>query len=99
MEWFSNFIVGGREYVWWFSPHSNVVLFSVVIRFYVVGENTQERRSFYTLVLPSLNRFVSMIILAVYSRCRGDYTGRRINYYSRSPLSEPEFYRFGVLPS
>jgi len=42
-----------------------------------VGENTQGRDRLLTLVLPSLNRLMCLIVLSVLLTCRGDSQERR----------------------
>jgi len=43
---------------------------------------------------PQLVLFLTIVLFLVFS-CRGDYTGEEIKIYSRSPLSEPEYFMSG----
>ena len=62
--------------VWWFSPLFDCVSFIVLFESVSCRGDSQERRcNLSTLILPSLNRNVFVVLRVVISRCRGDYTG------------------------
>jgi len=82
------------NYVWWFSPHGAHSIF-ICFGFIFVSGRLHRVECFYTLVLPSLNRIACFDnVFVLFFQMTGRFTGRDCNCNSRSPLSEPEYFRF-----
>jgi len=79
--------------VWWFSPHCVFICVVLDLWFCCRGDYTGERRYLYSRSPLCTFLLLFVLILACWSRCRGDSQGRRY-LYSRSPLSELEFLYF-----
>ena len=73
---YSDYIVGGRMLVWWFSPHLLMMCFSLVDVYFLTCRGEYTGRSFNTLVLP----------LWTGVTCRGDSQGSQRIILSFSPL-------------